>query len=156
MIEKIDRKIEYLMSSDEYDGLGELVKLGKKATPTLINILSKHRDLIMRKRAAVALARIQDKTAIQPLLNALDDNKDPTVIISVIDALASIGVKKAAPQIIPLLKNKDTSVRLHAIKALGILKNKNSIPYLEKLLVKDKHEFIRKEASESLRKIGAL
>lgn len=154
MIENIDRKIEYLMSSDEYDGLGELVKLGKKVTPKLIKVLFKHQDLIMRKRAAIALARIQDKIATQPLLNALDDEKDPTVVISVIDALATIGVKKAAMQLIPLLKNKDTSVKLHAIKALGILKNKNSIPYLEKLLVKDRHDFIRKEASESLRKIG--
>ena len=152
MVDNIDQKIEDLISSEEYDGLSELVKLGKKATPKLVEILSKHSDSLMRKRAAIALGRIRDKAAAKPLVDSLA-YKDPTVVLSVIDALAILGDKKVSQNIAPLLKNTDPSVRMHAAKALGALGDKKSVPYLQKLSEKDNYEFIRKEASEALRKI---
>lgn len=152
MAEKIDRKIEDLICGEEYEGLSELVKLGEKATPKLVEILSRHSDLLMRKRAAIALGRIRDKAAVRPLLDSLTD-KNPTVVISVIDALVILGGKKASQNITPSLKNTDPSVRMHAVRALGMLRDNKSVPYLEELSEKDEHDFVRREASEALRKI---
>lgn len=152
MVNDIDKKIEDLMSSEEYDGLGELVKLGKKVTPKLVEILSKHSDPLMRQRAAIALGRIRDKAAAKPLVDSLGD-KNPIIVMSAIDALALLGEKKLSENIKPLLKSTDASVRRRAVKALGTLGNKKSKPYLEEICDKDEHDFMRKEASEALRKI---
>lgn len=152
MNEDIEQKIKELMSGEEYEGLTELVKLGEKATPNLIEILSKNSDSLMRKRAAIALEKIRDKAALKPLLNSLAD-KNPTVIISAVDAIAALGEKKASQNIVTLLKNSDSSVRMHAARALGVLGDKKFMPSLEELLEKDEHDFVRKEASEALRRI---
>lgn len=152
MDENIEQKIEQLMSGEEYEGLDELVKLGTKATPKLIEILSKDSDSLMRKRAAIALGRIRDKAALKPLLDSLA-NETPTIVISLIDALAILGEKKASENIAPLLQNTDPSVRMHAAKALGTLGDKKLMPPLEELLEKDEHDFVRKEASIAMGKI---
>jgi hypothetical protein len=63
----MSNNIEELMGGDEYGGLNKLVRLRKKATPKLVEILLHHPDSLMRKRAAVALGRIRDQDAIPPL-----------------------------------------------------------------------------------------
>jgi HEAT repeat protein len=152
MATDIDKKIEFLMGGDEYEGLGELVKLGKKATPKLTAILADHSDPLMLKRAAVALGRIRDKTAVKPLVNSLAD-KDVTVVLSAIDALAFLRDKKVSRDIAGLLKNKDPSVRVRAARALGALRDKKSMASLEELSEKDEHDFVRREASDALAKL---
>jgi HEAT repeat protein len=153
MITNLEKKIEELMSSEEYDGLGELVQLKKKATPTLVKILSRSRDPLMRKRAAIALGRIKDKTTLKPLVNSLTE-KNPVVLISIIEALANVGDRRISKNIIPFLKNKDSSVRCYAARTLGMWKDKNSRAYLQELLDREKLEFIRKEVFKSIEKIG--
>lgn len=152
MADAIDEKVQNLMSSEEYDGLSKLIGLGEKVTPKLVEILSKDSDSLMRKRAAIALGGIRDKSAAKPLVGALTD-KDPTVVISVIDALAMLGEKDLSQNITPLLWNTDPSVRRHAAKALGTLGDKESAPHLEEVSAKDGYDFVRKEASQALRKI---
>ena len=152
MPENIERKIEDLMSEDEFSGLGELVKLGKKATSMLVEILSKHSDPLMRKRAAIALGRIQDKAAVKPLVDSLAD-KNVTVVISVIDSLAILGEKVASQNIVPLLRNTDPSMRKHAARALGNMGMKEAKADLEELSEKDEYDFVRKECSEALKKL---
>ena len=151
MTNELEQKIEEMMSSEEYGELNQLVKLGKRAVPHLIQILEKS-DPLMQKRAAVALGKIRDKTAIKPLIQKLSD-KDPTVLIIVVNALVSFGDKEVSNNILPLLKNRDLSVRLHTIRALGQLQAKNATPQLIELIEKEEHDFIRKEASKALRKI---
>lgn len=152
MINDISKKIDELISAEEYNGLNDLVKLGTKATPRLVTILSKDTDALMRKRAAIALGKIRDKTVIKSLVDQLID-KDPTVVISIIDALASMGQKKYSEKIVPFLNNSDASVRRHAAKALGNLKAKDTKKDLEKLLEKEEYEFVRKEGISALKKI---
>jgi len=153
MKERINGKIEELLSAEEFNDLDEIVKLGEKATRGLVNILSKESDPLMRKRAAIALGRIRDKKAIEPLVNRLMD-KDPTVLISIIDALALMGQKSYSDKIIPFLDNPDASVRGHAAKALGVIKARNAKKAIEGLLRKEEYEFVRKEANDALKKLG--
>ena len=147
-----DVNIEDLMSSEEFDGLDELVKLGRKATPQLIDVLTNHSDPLMRKRAAIALGRIRDRTATEPLVKGLAD-KDPTVVLSAIEALGSLRVKKTSKEIIPLLKNPDPSIRLYAAKALGDLRPRDAKTPLEELLMEEELEFVRKAGADALQDI---
>ena len=152
MKNKFEEKIEDLMSGDEYGGLNELVRLGKDATPILVSILQTHSDPLMRKRAAIALGRIQDTLAINPLTEYLGD-KDPTVFISVIDALSRSKDKMLSKNITPLIESEDPSLRRYAIKALGELGDENSKKMLEELITKEDQEFIIKEISKTLKKL---
>lgn len=152
MKNNVEEKIEELMHGDEYGGLTELVRLGKDATPTLVSILQKHPEGLMRKRAAIALGRIRDKLAINPLTESLQD-KDPTVVISVLDALSKFKDKKLSINITPLIKSEDPSLRRYAVKALGELGDENSKKMLEELITKENQEFIIKEISKTLKKL---
>ena len=155
MSKNLEERIEELMGGDEFGGLRELIKLGRSATPRLIKILVEDSDLLMRKRAAFALGRIRDKTAITPLIKSLAD-ENPTVVISVIDALAILGIRdrtKVAQNLSPLLKNSEPSIRMHTVKALSNLHVRDSLPYLEEIINKDENVLIRKEAAEAMRKI---
>ncbi len=152
MKNNIKEKIEELMYGDEYGGLTELVRLGKEATPSLVSILQKHPESLMRKRAAIALGRIQDTVAINPLTESLQD-KDPTVVISVIDTLSKFKDKKLSKNITPLLESEDVSLRRYAVKALGELGDESSKKMLEELITKENQELIIKEISKTLKKL---
>ncbi|MFX0029940.1 MAG: HEAT repeat domain-containing protein [Promethearchaeota archaeon] len=152
MKNNIEEKIEELMYGDEYGGLTEIVRLGKDAIPTLVSILQKHQEGLMRKRAAIALGRIKDTLAINPLIESLQD-KDPTVVISVIDALSKFKDKKLSKNITPLIQSEDPSLRRYAVKALGNLGDENSKKMLEELITKENQEFVIKEISKTLKKL---
>jgi HEAT repeat protein len=60
---------------------------------------------------------------------------------------------KDSGELIKDLKDKDSSVRRHAIEMLGIMGDKKAVDTLI-LVLKDKNRFVRQEAIASLGKIG--
>ncbi len=60
---------------------------------------------------------------------------------------------KDSGELITDLKNKDSSVRRHAIEMLGIIGDEKAVDALI-LVLKDKNRFVRQEAIASLGKIG--
>jgi HEAT repeat protein len=60
---------------------------------------------------------------------------------------------KDSGELIKDLKDKDSSVRRHAIEMLGIMGDKKAVDALI-LVLKDKNRFVRQEAITSLGKIG--
>jgi HEAT repeat protein len=60
---------------------------------------------------------------------------------------------KDSGELIKDLKDKDSSVRRHAIEMLGIMRDKKAVDALI-LVLKDKNRFVRQEAIASLGKIG--
>ncbi|MCJ7669700.1 MAG: HEAT repeat domain-containing protein [Dehalococcoidia bacterium] len=60
---------------------------------------------------------------------------------------------KDSGELIKDLKDKDSSVRRHAIEMLGIMGDKKAVDALI-LVLKDKNRFVRQEAIASLGKIG--
>ena len=114
--------------------LEALGKLGDKAaTPRVASCLG-HADPRVREAAAVALWRLADSTALNPLLQALED-PEASVRWRVIYALERI----TAPEPIVLLTalhvdDEDALVRAHAVRTLGRQKSTQGTAYvLQKL-----------------------
>ncbi len=60
---------------------------------------------------------------------------------------------KDSEELIENLKQKDSSVRRHAVEMLGIIGDKEAVDALI-LVLKDKNRFVRQEAIAALGKIG--
>ena len=142
----------------------------------------KDEDWAIREEAATALGTLRDSRAVVPLVSVLRDT-DRAVREAAIGALTAIGepsvpalglclsdpqvgVQEAASAVLaviadervlaPLiasLRNRDWIVRMHAVKALGRIKDPNSIEPLIPLL-QDKVKAVREEVTAALAAIG--
>ena len=101
-----------------------LAKIGEPAVRPLIEALS---DKNFRCSAAMALARIQDKRAVDPLINMLED-EDDWFRFCVAYALNHISDKRVINPFIKVLKNdSDSRVCSEVIQCLGRIGGKNAI-----------------------------
>ena len=91
---------------------------------SLINAL-KNDHITVRWVAAEALGKLGDKSAVDPLINALNDNN-----IFAAAVLGELGDERAVPALINALKNDHIKVRWVAAEALGKLGDKRGIPVL--------------------------
>lgn len=94
----------------------------------------------------------------QKYVDALS-GKDEKARIEAIDALGKRGIKatgKGAEALVPLLKDKDKTTRLHTIQALGAIEKeaKRATPDLMPLL-EDPDKDIRDAAAKALVRIGS-
>ena len=142
----------------------------------------KDEDWAIREEAATRLGGLKDPRAVSPLVSILKD-RDRSVREAAIVALTSLGepavmalgacladpelsVQEAASSVLasiadgrvrdPLIKalnSHDWIVRMHAVKALGRLKDSESVPALCPLL-QDKVKAVREEVSSALAAIG--
>ena len=64
-----------------------------------------------------------------------------------------MGKMKDSGELVKDLKDKDSSVRRHAIEMLGIIGDEKAVDALI-LVLKDKNRFVRQEAIAALGKIG--
>jgi HEAT repeat protein len=123
----------------------------RKNVRGLIKALGYQKDYGVRRVAAEALGEIGDPRAVDPLTNALNDDK--VVRRAAIRALGEIG----APAVVPLtnaLKDGKEVVRGAAAEVLV----KIGAPAVEPLIaaLTDKHEDVRWTVAEALDKIGWL
>jgi len=136
-----------------------LVKIGKPAIPSLIQLLGDKNSSI-RQNAAQTLGRI-GKDAVSPLLETVKieavKSKNSFTRPAAIMALGFIGkdAKIAVPTLIKFLQDNDITVRERAIIALGQIKSESKlvVPLLIKAL-EDKNETIRRSAALALGNIG--
>jgi len=107
----------------------------------------------VRYTAANRLGKLGDKTAVNYLLVALDD-EDEKVADNVIFALAELGDQKAVFPLMKVLKHSGSDrLRKSAAKSLGMLKSRDSVEALVAAL-KDPDFKVRKSAARSLGQIG--
>lgn len=106
-----------------------------KFSTELINAFehAQHDDDRVRQYLALAMGRTGNLIYVQPLINALKNEKDLN-ITSVIYALGMLQDKKAADVIYPYLGHVDARIRSIAVVALGNIGNSESIPYLREAL----------------------
>lgn len=117
-----ERVLEPLMlqlRNDEFkdDAVDALVELGGPCVPRLISAL-KDKDENVRKCAVLALGRIKDPDAIDPLIEMLGD-KDWFTRLTAAAALESIGDERGREAIKPLLKDPDMVVRMRVERILA-------------------------------------
>jgi HEAT repeat protein len=79
--------------------------------------------------AAIALGRIGDKRAVEPLLNVLQSSFN-YLRAHVAEGLGLLGDKRAAMPLIAVLQDKDDIVRMHVVEALGRLKDERAVEAL--------------------------
>ena len=105
--------------------------IGEPAVEPLIFAL-REGDGNLRWGAAIALGKIRDPRAIDPLIRALAD-KYENVRAESAKSLAAIG-KPALGQLVRFLQNSDRSVRIEVVTALGELKDTDAIQPLMQIL----------------------
>ena len=105
--------------------------IGEPAVEPLIFAL-REGDGNLRWGAAIALGKIRDLRAIDPLIRALAD-KYENVRAESAKSLAAIG-KPALGQLVRFLQNSDRSVRIEVVTALGELKDTDAIQPLMQIL----------------------
>ncbi|MBO8183283.1 MAG: HEAT repeat domain-containing protein [Archaeoglobus sp.] len=122
----------------------ELVKLGKKPIPELLNLLKRGNQQI-RKAAAVVLDRI----GWEP--EDLEEEIYYHIAKEEWEVILRFG-RKALNILTNFLKEKSDGLRLKVAEILGEIGEAEAIPYLKKLL-NDQNKFIRLKAAESLVKL---
>jgi len=120
-------------------------------TEWLVPFLSNDPAPEVRQCAALGLAGKPDESAIQPLVQALND-EDNMVGSLAMNALVKIG-KDAVPSLIEIATNEKQSARIHAIRALAEIKDHRAIPIMMKVMQEDS-ALLQHWAKEGLDRLG--
>lgn len=99
-----------------------LGEIGTPATPFLLNALSRHHNVVVRRAAAKTLTLIADPRAVPQLIQSLLNDEDTVVKGSSVGALARIG-EAAVPPLLDILaaENSPESTKGHAAWALAFM-----------------------------------
>ncbi|MBI4752642.1 MAG: HEAT repeat domain-containing protein [Acidobacteria bacterium] len=89
----------------------------------------------VRSSAAMALGKICEPSAVEPLIKLLED-RDSTVRYEAAEALGLLGDKRAVEPLIQCLEDSNSWVRSHAASALGKLNDQSAVMPLMHLLVR--------------------
>jgi len=120
-----------------------------------INILSQMRILLdskipgVRKNAIKILGYKNDREAVLPLMNLLENESNNAIRIEIINALARIGNTQCFGLLIKLLNDPNISIRITVIKALGVFQQENILNHLSAAL-EDDSIFVRAAAINSI------
>lgn len=102
----------------------------------------------LRRNAVRALEELEDRGAVEPLIEALQDESD-IVRERVCTALGNIGDQRAIQPLIEALMDRSAGVREHACTALGKLGGKQAVPPLIEAL-QDESAVVREHACAAL------
>ncbi len=99
-----------------------LGKIGKPATPFLLEALLNHQNPVVRRASAKTLTLIADPETVAPLVHALLHDEDTVVKGSAVGALARIG-EAAVPVLLEILESPEQpeSTKGHAAWALAFI-----------------------------------
>lgn len=123
----------------------------KTAVPILLNLLEDSLPLV-RFEAGVALGKIGDPGAIEPLFTAVKREPYEDIAIAFIRALGNFGAKAIDP-LINLTSSPRSLVRKTACQSLGRIGSSKAVDPLLRCL-DDHDQQVRKAAISALRRIG--
>ena len=130
---------------------------GETKDPRLVEPIVKHLlkdetiDEQVRGRAAEALGKINNKSAVAPLIESLESDTSRLVRYHSAEALGKIASPEAVDPLIRALKyDKDAIVREHAAFALGEIKDSRVVEQLEFAAKEDKSGKVRSRARNAL------
>jgi HEAT repeat protein len=100
-----------------YGEIEKIEAMGATAADNLVDALS-HKNIKLRKNAAIALGKMDVATTVNPLITVLgDENSDVRIVAA--EALGEIGDPLAIEPLIKALGDKDNNVREVSAVALG-------------------------------------
>jgi hypothetical protein len=123
-------KDPYSVLQDE--AVAALVKIGEPAVEPLIAALEDTDTDAVRVAAAIALGKIGDNRAVEPLILALKDRYS-VLQDEAVAALVKIGEPAVGP-LITRLKNKSVTIRVASATVLGIIGDKRAVHSLVEAL----------------------
>ncbi len=134
----INPLIKYLETDEDPDframvakQLGEMEDVAKEAGSGLIKALSDTETSDIRENAAHALGQIKTHNAVEPLIKALEKEKEEYPRREMCWSLGELGNPQANNVLIKTLKDKDKETRGNAAEALGKIKhNDSALPLL--------------------------
>ncbi len=119
----------------------------------LLNIALNKSDWDIRKEAAIALGKINDPRAIDPLITAFKDNNS-IIREAATDALGEINDPRTIEPLLSALRDEANNVRRRAILALEKKNERRIIEPLINIAKKDEDQYIRRRALLALSKIN--
>jgi len=129
-----------------------MVQFKDQSYDILVNALQ-NEDMMVRRQSLIALGKIGDERAIEPIAKLLDD-EDAGVKFHVPISLNLIGGQNIIAPLHDALKNQMAQVRMISADFLGEMKDETSVPLLIDLLTDD-IAYIRSSAANALTKIGS-
>ncbi len=140
--------IAYLIAKDEWDDVAEM---GPEAADALWALLEDENDL-QRSRAALALAKMGDERAVEPLIKGL---KEGWFLMrsEAVRALGEVGDERAVEPLMEMVREGDELLRSTAAEALGKIGDERAVEPLVNAL-KDDEWWVRYAAAEALDKLG--
>ena len=110
-----------------------LIEMGDSVVEPMIEALN-HNSWRVRYLSAWVLGEIGDTRAVEPLVNALNQDNNTDVKDWVAKALGEIGDERAVEPLIQILDNAQPATRRNAVSALGWLGDERAIPHLINML----------------------
>lgn len=116
------------LSASDLPSTTDMIRLGRSATPAIVNGLVNSMNSTVRSACAAVLTGTRDPRAVDALLDALDD-PNSSVRHLAITALGQVETGKATPRLLALLDKPNTSygIKRAALKALGRLGDPKAI-----------------------------
>ncbi len=119
-----------------------------EASAAILPLLDEN-DSWIRRKAVESICKLKDKSTIPKLCEVLDNEKDPTILRSIIKALGEIGDPEDAERILPHLKNQDMIIRQQATDTIINIADSTLVPRLMEFF-SEKDVNIRRAAVEVL------
>jgi HEAT repeat protein len=110
---------------------GALASIGGVAVLALIQALQ-HDEWLVRLHAVEALGKLKCVDAVEPLLQALFNDRDSAIREDVVRALGAIGDARAVDYLVLVMK--EPTLRLIAVEALGHIGDRRAVPLLRKIV----------------------
>jgi HEAT repeat protein len=110
---------------------GALAAIGGVAVLALIQALQ-HDEWLVRLHAVEALGKLKCVDAVEPLLQALFNDRDSAIREDVVRALGAIGDARAVDYVVLVMK--EPALRLIAVEALGHIGDHRVVPLLRKIV----------------------
>ena len=127
----------------------ELGKIGKAASPELINALLNSKNVIQRRAAAKTLKLVKDPSALPHLIQALTKDSDPVVQCSAAGAIAIFG-ETAVNHLIILLENQEHTEMQHGLATWCLAFMGAKAPDLIKKAAQSKNTNVKSAAISAL------
>ena len=108
-----------------------LAAIGGVAVLALIQALQ-HDEWLVRLHAVEALGKLKCAEAVEPLLQALFNDRDSAIREDIVRALGAIGDARAVDYVVLVMK--EPTLRLIAVEALGHIGDRRAVPLLRKIV----------------------
>lgn len=153
LLKQLEKAIKSNDNRDRHDAHWVMANIGKSDPSTIVPLLVdllKHKQMGTRLNVVKALGEIGSEDAIPVLATIVDsgsakresDREEPEVRQLAVAALGKIG-GKAVPELVKITKNKGSSLRVDAIRALSTLGDEKAVqPLLDALEEKSSREVV--------------